>query len=362
MSGRPRRNSVAVILLSYNGRKFLESCVPSILKQDFPAMDIFMVDNDSSDDSVPFVKKNFPQVKVLELHKNLGFGPGFNHGLRRVIDSYPYAVLLSNDTVLDEHCISRLIEPLKKDPRVAICTSLVLSYDGKKIDNAGGTIVNVLAGVVGGYLGNKGAEDMKRLRKAVSFPVSFGIAAAMALSCSAVRDIGLFDESFFIYYDDVDLSWRAWRRGYRVLCNPKAVIYHYGAASPKTRELSQFILKKVENNVFACYYKNFDLWLVASLLPFVLLFRGGGLLFYFLVSPRVAIAKIEGLGQFLKNFPHYRKLRREEKRFWRKSCLEILRNNRGPLISFKVLFDNLVPWFREIKRFTTGGRLKKYAS
>lgn len=360
MSSRSRHPRVAVILLSYNGRKFLENCIPSILKQDYPALDIFMVDNDSHDDSVAFVRKNYSSVKVLESGSNLGFGPGFNYGLRKVINDYPYAVLLSNDTVLDKRCVSHLITPLSRESRVAICTSLVLSYDGKQIDNAGGTVVNLLAGVVGGYLGNKGSEDIKRLKKSAPFPVSFGIAAAMAVSCSVLKEIGLFDESFFIYYDDIDLSWRAWRRGYRVLCNPQAVIYHYGAASPKTKDLSRFILKRVENNVLACYYKNLDLWLVVLLLPLVCLFRGGGLLFYFLVSPRVALAKIEGWGQFMSNFTQYRELRRKEARFWEKSGLEILRNNQGSLFSLKVLVDNLVPWFREMKSFAAGRRLVKH--
>jgi len=362
MKKKLQRPNVVIILLSYNGRKFLERCIPSILKQDYRNIHILMVDNNSMDDSVTFVRKNFPQIEILETGKNLGFGPGFNYGLRKTLDDYKYAILLSNDIVMNEHCVSSLIETMKKDPQVAICTSLVLSYDGKKIDNAGGMIVNILAGVVGGYLGNKGTKDIKKLKRADPFPVSFGIAVAMGLKCAAIKEIGLFDESFFIYYDDVDLSWRAWRRGYKVLCDPNAFVYHYGAASPKTKELSEFILKKVEHNVFACYYKNFDLWLFILLLPFLFLLRIIGFSFYFFIFPRVAISKFEGILLFLKNLSYYRRFKQKERKLYKQTCLVILKNNEGPLISFKILFDNLIPWFKEIKRFTTGGKLTKYTS
>jgi len=133
MKKKLQRPNVVIILLSYNGRKFLERCIPSILKQDYRNIHILMVDNNSMDDSVTFVRKNFPQIEILETGKNLGFGPGFNYGLRKTLDDYKYAILLSNDIVMNEHCVSSLIETMKKDPQVAICTSLVLSYDSKKL-------------------------------------------------------------------------------------------------------------------------------------------------------------------------------------------------------------------------------------
>jgi len=351
---------VAVLLLSYNGEKFLGKCLSSILAQDFRGIDIFMVDNASKDGSVPFVRERFPQVEIFETGKNTGFGPGFNYGLRKILDDYEYIILLNEDVVLDRRCISRFVETLRGDPRAAICTGLVLSYDGKKVDNAGGIIVNILAGVVGGYLGDRALGEVGGIGKSKPFPISFGVAVAMGLNCSVIKRIGLFDESFFIYYDDVDLSWRVWRRGYKVLCNPQATIYHYGAASPKTKELSQFILGKVESNVLACYYKNFDSWLFLALLPTLILFRIGGSFLYLAVSPEVTVAKLKGFLSFWRNLPYYRNLRREESRFWEKSSLVVLRNNRAPLVSFARLFSGIASWFREIRGFMAGGRPAKY--
>lgn len=290
--------TAALIILNYNGQKFLDKCLSSFINQKGSiSHDIFLVDNNSSDKSLMIAKK-YPQIKILHNKNNLGIGAALNKAIKPLLNNYLYIGVFNSDIILHKDWLKQSLNTFTKKKDAAISTSLILWQNNNTIDNAGGAILCLPFGIFGGLLTNK---PLNKLKIHQPFSVSFGLLTAMLIKTSAFKVCGLFDSSYFFYFEDIDLSWRIRLSGKRIYCQPKAIVNHIGAGSHKNNQLLLKLKELTETNLLATLYKNLPTTYLYFLLPIVFFNRFILSLFYVIKNPNITKSKIKGLYVFLLN-------------------------------------------------------------
>ena len=214
---------ISIVIVNWNGKKFLAKCLESLRQQAYRHFSIILVDNGSSDGSIDFVKRNYPKVKIIALPRNVGFSVANNIAIKTVHTEY--VALLNNDAVAHPLWLQSLIGALETYPEAGFAASKMLFYDNPEIIDRVGDVYT-RAGT--GLLRGRGMlADSYNAREWV-----FGACAGAVLyRTRMLRDVGLFDEDFFLLYEDVDLCFRAQLKGYKCLYVPEAVVYHKGSGS-----------------------------------------------------------------------------------------------------------------------------------
>lgn len=238
---------VAVVVPNWNGADHLAACLDSLLAQSVPVR-VIVVDNGSVDGSLKLLEK-YQGLEVILNNQNEGFAGGVNAGFRRAIDDgLKYAATLNNDAVADKDWLKQLVAVLDKNPGVGIVTSKILDGKGKKIDSTGDYLTNW--GLP--YPRGRGEADIDKYDEATDVFAASG--GASLYRVKALQEIGLFDEDFFAYYEDVDLSFRAQLAGWKVRFAPAAVVRHQiGATSGKLKGFTTYHTMK---NQPLLLYKN----------------------------------------------------------------------------------------------------------
>jgi len=206
-------NLVSIIIINYNGKHHLEKCLKSLMQIDYKNYEIILVDNNSIDDSIDFVKKFYPSVGIIQLEKNYGFAEPNNIGAKKATGEF--LLFLNNDTIVKPNFISELVKVINTDSKIAICQSYLLKPNGA-IDSSG-DFVDTLGRA---YSSRKKVSEVREILSARG--------AAMLTRKESFFDLGKFDKNFFASYEDVDMGWRAWLWGYRVVLVPSSVVYHTG--------------------------------------------------------------------------------------------------------------------------------------
>ncbi len=241
---------VAVVIVNLNGRAYLETCFSSLAALDYPAdrWQPVVVDNGSTDDSIAYAQERFPGAQILPHQKNLGFAGGNNAGIRWALDQgFEYVALLNNDTRVEPSWLSALVREAEAAPDVAACASRILTWDGKLIEYAG--TVFYPETTHGGY-----TDEPNDGRYASVAPAAYPCGAACLLRAAALRQIGLLDEDYFCYHEDVDWGIRAWLSGWRVLYVPDSVIYHLrGGSSTGTQFRDDIGPRNALMTLLKCY-------------------------------------------------------------------------------------------------------------
>ena len=213
---------VTIIVVNWNGRRFLEDCLGSLCFQTYPYRETILVDNGSTDSSVGFAREKLPGVKIIELGENRGFTGGNLAGLDAARGEF--IMLLNNDTRADEMWLETILQPMLQDPTVGICASKLVFADDKKINSAGDGITTAAVGFNLG-LGKDGALFNK------SGPVFGACAAAVLYRRKMLDEIGFLDDDFFLYDEDTDLNFRAQLAGWKCVYVPGAVVHHVSNAT-----------------------------------------------------------------------------------------------------------------------------------
>jgi O-antigen biosynthesis protein len=211
--------TASVVVVSYNTSGYIEACIESLIALDYPDVEIIVVDNASTDGSAELIRRRFPSIELVELPDNKGFAGGASVGL--YMAGGEIVATVNPDVVLDAGWMRAVAGSLRRE-EVGIVGSRILYPDGKTLQHAGGIVHYPLATTdhIGRGEADHGQYNMAR-------PVSFVTGAAMAMRRDAGRDLGFFDEEFFpLYYEDVDLCWRADKEGLTTLYQPDAVAYH----------------------------------------------------------------------------------------------------------------------------------------
>lgn len=230
---------VSVIIVNYNGLGLLEDCLGSLRGQTFRDFEVILVDNASTDGSLAFVRENYPEVMILRNRENLGYGKGNNAGI--MTSKGQYLCLLNNDTKADPNWLLRLVEASSKgDRNVGMYASKILNYDHPEvIDNTG--LVMYRDGI---------ARGRGRLEKDIgqfgsNEEVFFPSGCAGFYKKEMLDEIGLFDEDFFLYLDDVDIGLRARMSGWKCIYVPDAVVYHkYSATTDPYSPLKAYLVER----------------------------------------------------------------------------------------------------------------------
>lgn len=216
----------SVIVLNWNDRQHLEPCLTALQEQTYRDLEIILVDNGSTDGSVDLVVERFPDVHIIRNQENVGYGPGNNQGLAAARGQF--IATLNSDTVATPGWLAALVAAMKGDDRIGSCAShMVLAGRQPLILDSAGIEVDLT-----GTAWNRGYGQPDTVTLS-STPVDvFGTCSGAALYRRAMLDDagGLFDPRFFIYYDDVDLAWRAQLRGWRCVHVPGARVLHVHSA------------------------------------------------------------------------------------------------------------------------------------
>ena len=242
-----------VVVLNWNGFKDTEKCLNSLLSQDYPDLSVVVIDNGSIDGSPKKLERFKANLSDDRLHiiyneENLGFAGGVNTGIRYAIENdFDAVALFNNDAIADEKWLSSLVSELEAKPETAILTGLLLHEDGKTVDSTGEQYS------IWGM-----PFPRSRNKSSANIPESgfvFGATGGASLyRTSLFRKVGLFDERFFAYYEDVDVSFRAQLAGQKVFFTNKAIAYHkQGASSSK---IPGFTVYQTFKNIPLLFIKN----------------------------------------------------------------------------------------------------------
>ncbi len=249
-----------IVIPNWNGRHMLEICLPSLYNQRFDNFTVIVVDNGSTDGSADYLRNNYPQVEVVELQENCGFSAAVNRGIEA--GRREWVLLLNNDIEMAPNCLGHLSLQAASEPQIRMFALKMLSYaDRTVLDGAGD---GVLRGGVGYRLGTLEPDSGKyNLKREV-----FGACAGAALYHRTLFNrVGLFDEEFFAYLEDVDFNLRAVRAGIRCCYVPEAVVYHMGSATSGSKINKLTVRLTTRNNIFVIC-KNYSLsMLVRFFLP-----------------------------------------------------------------------------------------------
>lgn len=241
--------TASVIIVNWNGRQHLADCLDSLAAQSYRDFETILVDNGSSDDSVEFIRSNYPWVKLVPLQENTGFAKGNNLGFAEAVGQY--LLTLNNDTWVDPYWVQRLVETADNNPRVGMIGSRICAFDEPdRIDSLG---VGICADGM-----SRGAYR-KRLFSELELPTSFEILLPSACAALYRREmldsVGGFDEDFFAYCEDTDLGLRGRLAGWSALLARDAIVLHKYSQSGGA--FSPFKLFLVERNHYWLVCKNF---------------------------------------------------------------------------------------------------------
>lgn len=222
---------VAIVILNYNGKSYLETFLPSVLASAYEYLEVIVADNGSTDQSLDFLETNYPEVRVLDLEENFGFAEGYNRALAQV--EADYFVLLNSDVEVTPGWITPIVDLMEKDKEIAACQPKIRSYrqrdhfeyagaSGGWLDFMGypfcrGRIFNTVEKDTGQY------EEIEE--------IFWASGAAMFIRSRLFQQMGGFDGDYFAHAEEIDLCWRLKRAGYKIMVQPKSVVYHVGGGT-----------------------------------------------------------------------------------------------------------------------------------
>jgi GT2 family glycosyltransferase len=256
--------AVSIVVLNYNTCEHLEACFRSLQQLTYPAdkLELILVDNASTDSSVATMRANFAGVKLIINDKNYGFSQGNNIGAQSARGEF--VAFLNPDMRVGQGWLIELVNLLIADPQVAAAGSKILSWDGQTIDFGGGAANFYGYGYQVGF-GLDNQADFNQVK-----PTLFACGGAMLIRRQLFLEVGGFDEDFFAYYEDVDLGWRLWVLGYKVLFAPASLTYHHHHGSWGKLDIEK---RRVlyERNAFFTMLKNYEEANLSKILPAALL-------------------------------------------------------------------------------------------
>lgn len=267
--------TVSVIVVNWNGKHLLERCLPALLRQSHPDFEIILVDNGSIDGSAEFVSQRFPEIRLIENPANVGFASANNIAIR--IAQGEFIATLNNDTQPEADWLQEITRGMQIDPRIGMCASKMLFYYRPRIINSTGICLDK-AGIA---WDSRGGEEDGENQDAIS--EVFGPCAGAALyRRRMLEEVGLFDEDFFAYLEDVDLAWRARLMGWRCIYIPTARVYHLHSATGK--EGSPWKNYLLGRNKIWTILKNYPAPEILLLLPAILFYDLAAVLYGLLTT------------------------------------------------------------------------------
>ena len=291
------KDLVSIIILNYNGEKFLENCLDSIIRETNCKFEIIVVDNDSPDKSGEKFSKQFQSCKFILNDKNVGVSEGLNIGIRN--SNGKYIVLLNNDLIVAPKWLDYLFEAYEKKG-IGLYQPKFLKMKDRNIIDSAGNLINIFGF---GFSREKGKKDILQYNSIEEI----GFAAGTCLFCSKeiFNKVGLFDEKLFAYNEDLDLGWRAKLLNYKSFYVPKSIVYHHGSAQWKWSGEKFYLL---ERNRWVVLLSNYEIKTILKLVPSLLIIEVMLLLFF--IKKRMLLKKLRSYGGIIRLGNHIKNRRK----------------------------------------------------
>jgi GT2 family glycosyltransferase len=222
---------IAVVILNWNGKRFLEKFMPSLLANSSKDAEIIVADNASTDDSVEFLRANYPGIRIIQHHKNFGFAKGYNLALAQI--EADYFILLNSDIEVTPGWIEPVIKLMESDASVAACQPKIRSFsEPKKFE---------YAGAAGGFIDKYGYPFCRgRIFLSIeedngqyddTCEIFWATGACMFVRAGLFHKFGGLDEDFFAHMEEIDFCWRLKNEGYKIMYCPTSLVYHIGGGT-----------------------------------------------------------------------------------------------------------------------------------
>lgn len=221
---------VAVVILNYNGLHWLKTFLENVISKSKDA-EVIVADNASTDQSIEFVKENFPSVKIVQNKENTGYAGGYNNALQQICADY--YVLLNSDVEVTDNWISPIIEVMESDKSIAACQPKIKMYDNKTSFE--------YAGACGGFIDKYGYpfcrgrifDNLEEDKGQYDNPIEvfWASGACLFLRSTTFYEVGGFDWDFFAHMEEIDLCWKLKNKGYKIMCIPQSTVYHVGGGT-----------------------------------------------------------------------------------------------------------------------------------
>jgi len=270
MKKKKMSKKVLIIIVNYNSSDYIGDCLSSLNKINYQKDDfkILVIDNNSTDGSVEYIERTWPEIELIKNNSNLGFAAANNIGLQQAVDcNFDYAYLLNQDTVVQSDFLQQAIKVAETSEIIgAVQSKLLLYSDKSKINSIGNEIHYLGFAFAGGYK----LPDKPLAVKEITYPSGAGV----LLNVKCLKKIGFFNPEFFMYHEDVDLGWRLWLAGYSILLAPESLVYH-------KYEFSRSIKKYyyMERNRYLVIFQNYKLSTLLLIAP-ALIFMDIVMFFY----------------------------------------------------------------------------------
>lgn len=304
---------ISVIVVNWNGKEHLEDCFSSLKEQTYAPLELLLIDNGSIDGSVEYVESCFPMVNILVNLENRGFGPAVNRGVKQAKGEY--VLFLNNDLFLDEQCIEEMVNMIK-EKKVGAIVPKILYFNDKNRINSFGNLINYLGLACPKYIDEEDKTNMQ-----VEETACGGI---FLIRKNLFKEVGGFDQEFFMYHEDHDLSWRIRLLGEKLMVNPKAVMYHKYHFSKNPRKFYYS-----EKNRLQLLLKNYQLKTLLLIFPALVVVELAELCFA--LTTRWFMLKIKSYFEVILLLPSIVRKRRIIQRLRRVDDREITRLFVGPL-------------------------------
>ena len=252
---------VTVLIPNYNGKKWLEQCLPTIQKTTYPNYEVLVVNNGSTDQSGEFLKKNYPDVRVIEIKKNKGYAGANNFGVKYA--SGKYVLFLNNDTQVTPKFLEPLVEKIESDKKIGAIQPQIRHMVNKKVIDSIGSFFTFTGFLYHyGYFQN---HEEKKYNKELSVYSVKG--ACFLMRKKDYMDLGGIDESFVTYVEESDLCHRILLSGKKIIYVPQSIVYHYGGGDMHIMTKSEVVIFRSFRNRFVSYIKNLSLKKLILVLP-----------------------------------------------------------------------------------------------
>ena len=264
MSEAIQLTTVGVIITAWNQAEVTAECLDSLAAVSAPPLAIIVVDNGSDPPLRPLLQPRYPHVQFLRNEENLGFAGGYNTGIRYALDqNLPYLFLLNNDTVVDPASVTALVTAVQQDPRLGlVMPKIYYAADPQRIWAAGANYRPILGELRDDWRGqmDSAVAECPRL-------IQFAPFCAVLLPQSVVQTVGLLDETFFLYYEDLDYCQRLGRAGYTLQMIPTAKVWHKVSVSSGGwhSPLERFLIAQSSGRYFRRYGAG---WRMMFVLPY----------------------------------------------------------------------------------------------
>ena len=295
----------AVVILNWNGEKFLNQFLPVLLRNtQLPGVDIYVADNASTDNSLSLIEEQFPTVKTLLLDKNYGFAGGYNKALAQI--NADYFVLLNSDVEVTENWLQPLLNYMNENADVAACQPKIKSfYNRDYFEHAGAS-----GGFID-YLGFPfcrgrvvGTAEMDRGQYDTVIDVFWATGACLLIRSELYNQVGGLDDEFFAHMEEIDLCWRLRSRGFRIVCIPQSEVYHVGGGTLQVEHPHKTYLN-FRNNLLMLY-KNLPQKSLSNIMRWRMLFDYAAAFQLFVTGkPQNAKSVLEARKDFKKMLPGF---------------------------------------------------------